>query len=148
MPRSSPRAISRALAESIRLTLRGKTSAAAPESHPQTRAWMRDALTALAVVDSAIRDEKADAEKVLLHIEGRNVRMSTILAGVRFHLTDEYPSLLTSSSRYALLAIKATNLNDRYQVMRLEQVETLPDNVRATLHALATILGAQPTENP
>lgn len=149
MTRPTARQLARALIESIRLTLRGETYPAQPKlaRYPQTQAWINEAGTMLAAVETVARSEGFDPASLSLHIEGRDVKMDTILNGIRFHLSEEYPSLLASSSQYALLAIKATNLNDRYQVMRLEQSDSVPDPVSVTLHALAEILSRQPTEN-
>lgn len=149
MARKSVRQIAHALAETIRMTLRGELpQAAAPlQRYPATLAWINETGVLLAAVEAAARGEGFDMTGLTLHIEGRNVTMDTILNGIRFHLADEYPSLLASPSRYALLAIKATNLNDRYQVLRLEQGETIPDSVRVSLSVLGDGLGRQPTEN-
>ena len=150
MSKRSPKAVARALIEAARLTLRGGQSPAVTslQRHPATLAWIQEAATALDGVELVARNEGLDPAAVSLHIEGRDVTMHLILAGIRFHLADEYPSLLGSPSQYALLAIKATNLNDRFQVLRLEQSEALPDPVRAALAALADVLSRQPTENP
>lgn len=140
----------RALITTTRLALRGEKHPAETklERHPQTLAWINEAGTMLAAVEASARNEGFDPSGLTLHIEGRDVQMSTILNGIRFHLSEEYPSLLASPSRYALLAIKATNLNDRYQLLRLEQADSMPDTVRLSLHALADVLSRQPTENP
>jgi hypothetical protein len=150
MAKRSPQAVAKALIEAARLTLRGERHPAetALTRHPLTLAWIQEAGTALAAVEAAARAESFDSASLTLHIEGRDVAMLTILNGIRFHLAEEYPSLLSSSSSYALLAIKATNLNDRYQVLRLEQSDAIPDAVRAALHALSDSLSRQPTENP
>jgi hypothetical protein len=146
----SPKDVARALIEATRLTLRGESRAAEPglQRHPLTLAWIQEAGTALDALEAVARAEGLDTAAFTMHIEGRDVTVQLILAGIRFHLGEEYPSLLASPSQYALLAIKATNLNDRYQVMRLEQNEALPDPVRASLRALAETLSRQPTENP
>ncbi|MBL8147059.1 MAG: hypothetical protein JNL34_11800 [Anaerolineae bacterium] len=149
MARRTPLRVARALIEATRLTLRGEKHPAQArlERYPQTRAWIQETGTMLAAVEAAVREAGFDPAGLTLHIEGRDVKMSTILNGIRFHLSEEYPSLLASPSHYALLAIKATNLNDRYQVLRLEQAEPVPELVRASLHALADVLSRQPTEN-
>ena len=150
MSKRSPQAVARALIEAARLTLRGEQhpAEAGLQRHPLTLAWLQEAATALDTVEAVVRAEGLDPASIALHIEGRDVTLNLILAGIRFHLAEEYPSLLASPSSYALLAIKATNLNDRYQVLRLEQAGALPDAVRASLHALADVLSHQPTENP
>ena len=149
MARRSPLRVARALIEATRLTLRGEKHPAEArlERYPQTRAWIQETGTLLAAVETAAREAGFDPAGLTLHIEGRDVKMITILNGIRFHLSEEYPSLLASPSQYALLAIKATNLNDRYQVLRLEQAGSVPELVRASLHALADVLSRQPTEN-
>jgi hypothetical protein len=142
--------VARALIEAARLTLRGEQHPAVTslQRHPLTLAWIQEAGTALDVVERVARTEGLDPAAVSLHIEGRDVTMKLMVDGIRFHLADEYPSLLANPNRYALLAIKATNLNDRYQIMRLEQSDSIPDPVRASLHSLAEVLSRQPTENP
>jgi len=149
MARRSPLRVVRAFIEATRLTLRGEQHPAEAklERYPQTRAWINETGVLLAAVETAAREGGFDPADLTLHIEGRDVKMITILNGIRFHLSEEYPSLLASPSTYALLAIKATNLNDRYQVLRLEQNEAIPDTVRLSLHALADGLSRQPTEN-
>ncbi|HYO89222.1 MAG TPA: hypothetical protein VER79_11275 [Candidatus Limnocylindrales bacterium] len=148
MAKRTPGEYVRALVTAARMTLRGEQhpAQAAVEKYPQTNAWLAETAAALTAIEQAARAARFDPTSVTMHIEGRDVRMSTILEAVRFHIAEEYPSLLASPSSYSLLALKATNLNDRYLALRLEQADGLPDSVVTAVHTLAEVLSHQPTE--
>jgi len=128
------------------LTLRGEK----PEPRPYAPllAWMEktDALVK-AVFEAA--DEhgvgKTTREQIKLTIDGRPRSMQTILAGVAYHVTQEYPYLLENFTEHTITAIYASNLNDQYGVMRLNEsdaIEAVP--VKSALAALNAHLKAIP----
>ncbi len=150
MTKRTPGDYTRALIAAARLTLRGEKhpAEAAPDPYPHTNAWLAETKASLDAVEQAARDAGFDTASTTLHIEGRDVSMKTILEAIRFHAEVEYPSLLASPGHYSLLAVKATNLNDRYLALRLEQADALPESVSAAVHMLAESLSRQPSEKP
>jgi hypothetical protein len=138
----------RALLTAARMTLRGEKHPAeiAADRYPGTLAWLDDVMAALAQVETAAREGGFDPASLTLHIEGRDVTARAMFAAIRFHAADEYPSLLKNATGYSTLAIKATNLNDRYMLLRLGEAEALPPFMREPVNKLADVLSRQPNE--
>ena len=148
MAQPTLRDILSALVEAARRTLRGEPPPPPrPEQFPKTRAWLTNAAAALDALEITLRDANVDSSRVALHIEGHDTSLRRALDAIQFHVREEFPALLTRSRSYASLGIRATNLNDRYTVLRFEQHETLPSTVRTALRALADVLSQQPSEN-
>lgn len=137
-----------ALFEAARRTLRGEGPPSRADRYPRTRAWLASAATALEALDAALRAEGIDGSAIVLHLEGRDTSLRRTIDAIQFHLASEYPALLTRSSQYAMPGIQATNLNDRYAIMRFGQVDALPETVRNALHALGETLSQQASQNP
>ena len=96
--------------------------------HPRLSAWAlqtRELVRAVIVAANSVGLDEARRRQLALRLDKRDVTMETILATVRFHAAEEYPYLLRQPLQHNLLAIYAANLNDRYQVLRLAEVDTL-----------------------
>ncbi len=149
MSRPTVRDYLSAFIEAARRTLRGEgPPPPRPGRHPHTQAWLAEASAALAALEEALRTEGVNSSAAVLHLEGRDTSLRRALDAIRFHVDHEYPALLTRSSQYAIPGIQATNLNDRYVIMRFGQVDALPIAVRSALRALGEVLSQQPSENP
>lgn len=138
----------RAFFTAARMTLRGEAypARAAGGKYPLTAAWLTEITAALAAAEAQARANSFNPAELVLHIEGRDVSMRTMLDAIHFHAAREYPSLLNSSAEHALLVIKATNLNDRHWLLRLEQADSLPGFMRDSIRQLASVLDNQPPE--
>ena len=139
----------RAFFGALRMTLRGELPPAlrVHQQYPELSAWWAGTIASVDAVIAAAEAhgvDKARRESLLLHSEKRDVSMATILGGVRFHAEREFPHLMRVNGNYNALAIYATNMNDRYLVLRLAQADELPAPVREAVEALATHLEQVP----
>ncbi len=104
----------------MRLTLRGE--APPPLPYPDLRNWIENALPLLETVTQVLEAEgftSAKRQQVSFMVDGRRVTMETVLMGLRYHLTQEYPYLLRDITEHSRLAIYSSNLNDEYRVAKL-----------------------------
>lgn len=136
----------RAFFTALALTLRGQSAAAL--KYPALDAWMRQGRTLLDTVYSeaaaAGLDRQARSE-LLLHLEGRDISMETILGTVQHNLTREYPHLLARDDSYSLLVIRATSTEDHYRIECLAAAPPLQNTpAQAALTALARHLRQPP----
>ncbi len=135
----------RAFVLALRLTLRGKQI---EPKHPELAVWAREAGRR---VDTVYRATDANGlneaarKALILHLEGRDISMETILASVRHHATQEYVKLLLDSTPHTFVAIYASNLNDRYRVAQLHDTIQQPP-VKAALASLSEHLGEIPSQ--
>jgi hypothetical protein len=143
--------IVRAFVGAIRATLTGKPPPtpidALASTFPQTAGWMRGTLALIDEATTHITQHNLDRPAYRVHIEGRDYTLVTILEGVRFHASQEYPHLLRNEPAYARLAIQASNLNDQFRVTRAAEGLDLSDETRALLHRLAAHLAAIPSDS-
>ncbi len=102
--------------------------------------WARRTLPLVSAVfkaaDSSGLDE-AQRRALKLHIDRRDISMETILSAIRYHAEREYPYLLGEKVADNAIAVYALNLNDRYYLLRLTEVEAL--NGGALGEALAAL---------
>jgi hypothetical protein len=131
----------------LRMTLRGETPQPPPRD-PALAAWLRDGLPLLDAVYTAADGaglRRAQREALTLRIDGREMKLETLLGTLRFHLAQEYPSLLRQPGQHNLLAIRAGCMNDRYWVSKLRAEPALQQGgLPAALERLATHLEALP----
>ena len=95
---------------------------------PAFSRWANHTLPLLSAVYAAAEAAGFDAEKrrlVRLHLDKRDISMETILGTIAFHATREYPYLLGEKVNDNAIAVFALNLNDRYLIARLAEVEAL-----------------------
>lgn len=141
----------RAFWKALVLTLRGQTISAPPDKQPQIHAWMRQG----AAITERVREAaertgiSIEARRALtLHLDKRDISLETALQTVRHHLTAEYPYLLRHYTRFSVMTIQASNLNDQYLITSFAAVETLPTPVRQALTSLHEHLLALPPAEP
>jgi hypothetical protein len=90
--------------------------------------------------------DKAARQQLTLRLDGRVRNVEFVLATIRFHAAQEYPSLFENglSSRH-LNAVYATNMNDQYWVSRLLEMDALQaPPLRAALDQLRLHLESVP----
>lgn len=93
-------------------------------AYPRLSRWAlhtRDLVRAVIGAANSVGLDEAARRTMVLHLDRRDISMETILATVRFHAAEEYPSLLRQTLPHNVLAVYAANLNDRYLVMRLAE---------------------------
>jgi hypothetical protein len=138
----------RAFWQALQMTLRGETLESPQERrYPRLFDWLTQTRKQLAEVNRQAQQHNYDQAALTVHVDGRDMSMETILGGVRYHLYEEYPYLLANLTEHSITAIYASNLNDRYWVMTLAQVETLPPPLQDAVSALSTQLDAIPPSN-
>lgn len=129
----------------IKMTLRGERPQA---RYPALLDWAREAARQVEAIRAA-----ADAggisqsvrETLYVRLDGREVSVETVLAGLRHHFAQEYPYLLRHDIAHNLAAIVASNLNDQYRLARLAETEALQSGpVLAAIGALRAHLDALP----
>jgi hypothetical protein len=128
----------RAFIRALLLTLRGQKppSLEAEAQHADLLAWCRETIERVDTVSAAIASDGTNPQSVTMHIEGRDVTLKHTLDVLRYHAAREYPHLIRSQERHAILAIQALNLNDRFLVMRLCEYEGLPGSIKTAMDAL------------
>jgi hypothetical protein len=136
----------RAFMTALRMTMRGETF---KPRYPTLTNWTTRTVV---LVDAALSASNANGldlaarKALMLHIDRRDVSMESILGTVRHHAAAEYPYLLRRDPGHALLAIRASNLNDSYRIERLCEQTSGP--VRTALEVLGQHLNAIPDEKP
>jgi hypothetical protein len=136
----------RAFFVALRMTLRGETPPPPPDA--PLRDWIAQGLSRVEQVESLAARQQMSLSQVVLHLDMRDIRMSTILNTVRHHLTNEYPLLLRTPSPHSLTMLYANNMDDHYRVSRLEAAPDLAGTpVQNAVAALAAHLEAIPQQN-
>jgi hypothetical protein len=136
----------RAFFLALRMTLRGETLPPAPDT--PLREWIAQALSRIEQVETLAARQQINPAEVVLHLDMRDIRMSTILNTVRHHMTNDYPLLLRTPSAQSFNLIYANNLDDHYRVSRLESAPDLAGTpVQKAVAVLAAHLEAVPQQN-
>jgi hypothetical protein len=114
----------------------------APVRHAALFAWMGQTRTLVEQVLSAANAAGLglDQRKALkVRVDGRAISMESVLAGIRYHATEEFPYLMTHETEHSLTAVKATTVNDVYALGRLAELpEAAP--IQSPLHTLKSHL--------
>lgn len=139
----------RAFFLAVKMTLRGEKL---PErvQHPLA-AWVTryaalvDAVYQVGETSGLNREARLSAK---IRIDGRPMSVETILAALRFHARQEYPSLFKNPvTREVMNTVYATNLNDHFWVTSLQKSEALQQpTVQAALAQLEAHLQDIPRE--
>ncbi len=67
--------------------------------------------------------DQAARKQIKFRLDGRQMNLETALLTLKFHASDEYPSLLRQGTgRGVQNTLYATNMNDRYWVSKLNEV--------------------------
>jgi hypothetical protein len=117
----------RAFILAVKMTLRGEKPI--PVALPPIVLWSRQLVERVDAVSRAADAhglDKTARQKLALRLDGRMRNVEFVLATIRFHAAEEYPSLFQNglTSRH-LNAVYATNMNDQYWVSRLLEVDAL-----------------------
>lgn len=105
--------------KAIWLTLKGERPPQSP--HQSLKDWIS---TGIPLAEAALQSVN---HNFTIKVDGRNQSIQTILKGVVYHLSQEYPYLLQHLTEHSLLAIRASNLNDQYAIKKLmESSEIVP----------------------
>lgn len=139
--------ILRAFWLAIGFTRRGEKPPAL--QHPQLLAWVRQLDVLVDEVYAAAEQSQFDQTRrqaTTLKLDGRLMSVESVLAAVRYHARQEYPSLLRSGLPFNRLGIQASNVNDHYWVSRLVDVPELQSPLlKTSLTRLAAHLNAIPS---
>jgi predicted thioredoxin/glutaredoxin len=126
------------------MTLRGE---GVPPPSP-LRMWLGKTVVLVKGVTDALTAANVDMTQKL-KVDGRQMRLSTILETVRFRAGQEYPSLLKSGAEHSLTAITAGVVDDRHWIAKCVAAETLQNPaVQSALQALKAHLDAMPPTAP
>ncbi|MDX1992345.1 MAG: hypothetical protein SF029_08150 [bacterium] len=140
----------RAFFTALGMTLRGER--VPPSPFAPLMMWMdTTAKLTHAVYTAAEQDglDKAARDKLRLKVDGRDMSMQTMLAGVEHHVRQEYPYMLKNLTEHSLTGIYASNMNDQYRLMRLRDADFLEDKAaaREAVARLSEHLNAIPPSN-
>jgi hypothetical protein len=109
-------------------------------------AWIRTAETLFVAANQALNTlDDATRKGLRVQVDGRTLALETIIATVGYHLQQEYVYLLTRLDAHSLTVIYAANLNDRYALVRLLELDGLPEALRPSLTALRAHLDNIPS---
>jgi hypothetical protein len=133
----------------LKMTLRGETIQPRPKS--PLALWVGEAGRLIEAVYAAADAQGLNREarqQLVMRIDKRDLTVETALTGIRHHVMTEYPYLLRNRTSYTVAAIHATNLNDRYLVQRIAELEALPTGqFQESLGRLKKHLETIPGEN-
>ncbi len=122
----------------------------APTAYPRLSAWAAQTRDLIRSIYAAAREQGLDEaarRALLVRIDRRDLSMETILATIRYHASSEYPYLLGEQAAHNVLAVHASNLNDRYLALRLSQSDALQiEPLRSRVGALRDHLDHIPNE--
>jgi len=139
----------RAFFVALRYTLRGETMPSSVERQfPTLTAWLQqteDQLRQVYQTAAAHNLDKSARQQITIDAEGRQLNMETILSGLRFHITEEYPYMLKHLTAHSVTAIYAANMNDQFFVAKLAQADELPAPVQQQIVALKAQLDSIPS---
>lgn len=124
----------------------------APSDTPRLSSWTRTMQALVRRVYHAADQHGLDdtaRRALVLHLDKRDISVETILATLRHHAAHEYPYLLREGGQHSLTALYATNLNDRYLVLRLGTLDAAQvEPMKTALADLRAHLDAIPSEQP
>jgi hypothetical protein len=139
----------RAFRGAIRMTLHGEvyTAPVVPQS-PLTTWISQYGILVGTVLKAADQNgiDQTQRKQVKLRLDGRQMSLETALMTLKFHATEEYPSLVRQGTGRGVHAtLYATNLNDRYWISKMvETPELQKPDVQKALADLDAHLDAIP----
>ncbi|MDX2162022.1 MAG: hypothetical protein SF162_11905 [bacterium] len=140
----------RAFIKAVRMTLRGESvqtpGQRAAARFPRLTDWMNTTLKLLDQIDQAA--SAFDLTAIPVKVDKREMSLRTLLNGVRYHATQEYPYLLQHEMQYSAMGVNALNLNDRHMIAQTLQAPGLPTPLKPLIEALAAHLAQIPTDPP
>ena len=123
----------RAFRRALGMTLRGEvyTAPAVPQS--PFASWISQYGILIAAVLKAADQSGIDQalrKQIKLRLDGRQMNLETALMTLKFHATDEYPSLVKQGTgRGVQNTLYATNMNDRYWISKIVEAPELQEPV-------------------
>jgi hypothetical protein len=105
--------------KALLMTARGQQ--VPPPAYPDLTVWAQQTVALLDELDAAFAQNQVRADVITVRLDGRDMSAQKALSVVRFHAAEEIRSLARVYGHYNLLAIQATNINDRYWVSRLAE---------------------------
>lgn len=134
----------RAFMLAFQMTLRGEK----PPASPAIVQWSHQLTQLMDEVYAAVEQNGLDKDarrQTRIRLDGRVMSLETALATIRYHASQEYPTLLSHGlTTTNLNAIYASNMNDRYWTTRL--LEELPNpSVQLALNKVVSHLDAIPS---
>jgi hypothetical protein len=114
----------RAFWVALRMTLRGEQPP--PPPNAPLIEWNQRTIVLLDEVSRAAKSAGFDLTLTTVRIDGRDLTLEKTLAALRYRAATEYPSLLRQPGRHNLTAIYASNMNDRYWLACLLELDTPP----------------------
>jgi hypothetical protein len=109
--------------KALLMTARGQK--VPPPAYPDLAAWAQQTVALLDELDAAFAQSQVQPDQVTVRLDGRDMSAQKALSVVRFHAAEEIRSLARVYGHYNLLAIQATNMNDRYWVSRMAEQPAL-----------------------
>ena len=128
----SAQRVLRAFGLALWRTLRGDLPQ--PDAHER---WLQTARAQLATIEERVGDEGLAPAGLRLRIDRREMSMALILAGLRFHLDDEFPHLRRRFGDESLTVLRATCLDDSFRLQKLADMPQPSPALREALHMLA-----------
>jgi hypothetical protein len=119
--------------------------------HPEFDTWIREMqVRTEALIAAADQSgvDKAARKATTIKLDGRQLTLETALGTLLYHAEHEYPSLLRGSKNrdINLGAIQASNMNDRYWLIKLRDEPSLQNPaVQAAINHLSDHLNAVPS---
>ncbi len=118
------RKYARAFGLALRFTLRGEQPPLlrVRTQYPQLAAWWTETIKQVSAVERAADAAGIDAAAraaLMVHVDKRDLSMTTILSTIRYHAEHEYPYLLAHSDEFNAVTLQAINLNDRFLAWKL-----------------------------
>jgi hypothetical protein len=111
--------------KALLMTARGQKPP--PPAYPDLTTWAEQTVALLDELDAAFARSQVQPDQITVRLDGRDMSAQKALSVVRFHAAEEIRSLAKVYGHYNLLAIQATNINDRYWVSRLAEQPALSD---------------------
>lgn len=128
----STRLLLRALGLALWRTLRGE--APPKDEFPD---WLQTARSQLAEIDELVARADIAPDSLRLRIDRREMSLQLILAGLRFHLDEEFPQLRRRFGDGCLSVLRATSFDDSFRLQKLAELPQLSSALRESLQALA-----------
>jgi hypothetical protein len=137
------RRYTRAFWVALRMTVRGEQYA--PSTGNPITLWINQYHQLVEAVGRAADQngiDQAVRKQIKLRLDGRQMNLETALLTLKFHASDEYPSLLRQGTgRGVQNTLYATNMNDRYWVEKImEAPELQQSDIQTALSTLGTHL--------
>ncbi len=109
--------------------------------------WLHTARQQLAALEGQVARADMAPEALRLRIDRREMSLQLILAGLRFHLDEEFPQLRRRFGDECLTVLHATSFDDSFRLQKLAELSQLPPALQESLQALAQHL-LQPPQTP